>query len=460
MHADVDDDPGRAHRLGVEHAELVARVLEVAEFVHQPLGVERPTLPMAGAPAQQSLPAVEQIGPDRGLRDLKVVTRHALVVDGRDLLPGRERVEALRHRPPHATRAGEVLTRPGVVDAPVGRRRDAALDTPYRLWNVEVGALQFTDRTVGQLLHPVAEGLLALDPAGGVGVERGDRLVNGSPGHDLVGDRSHIGLDPRELLETPRIGLLQVDRGPEEVPRLELIALAPDGLLVAAQRRQLLPQESRVVDRCPSRRLGGAVEVGRDRICQVPGPLDPPHQSRPEVVAIGGNPDVALLGDLEYLLARADMSVLGRLRERVARLGERGRHGGHPGGDVGGRLLTRGGHEIEDRPYGVQSAADDVDLTGDDASVVPLEGQPQPLLHGLLGYRLRLVSGGDQVKLGEGTPFEVRDGGVSLGREFGQPVIVAGDADLGGADRIQRRPLLDVAVGNLINLSHAADLNL
>ena len=45
----------------VEHAELVARVVEVAELVHQPLGVERPALAVAGAPAQQPLPAVEQL---------------------------------------------------------------------------------------------------------------------------------------------------------------------------------------------------------------------------------------------------------------------------------------------------------------------------------------------------------------------------------------------------------------
>ncbi len=69
-------------------------------------------------------------------------------------------------------------------------------------------------------------------------------------------------------------------------------------------------------------------------------------------------------------------------------------------------------------------------------------------------------AGGDQVELGEGTPVEVREGGVALGREVGQPVIVPGDADVGGADGVERRPLVDVAVGDFINLSHAADLSL
>ena len=34
-------------RLAVEHAELVGGVVEVAELVHQPLGVERPALAVA-----------------------------------------------------------------------------------------------------------------------------------------------------------------------------------------------------------------------------------------------------------------------------------------------------------------------------------------------------------------------------------------------------------------------------
>ena len=54
-------DAGRAEALAVEHAELVGRVLEVAELVHQPLGVERPALAVAGDPAQAALPAVEDV---------------------------------------------------------------------------------------------------------------------------------------------------------------------------------------------------------------------------------------------------------------------------------------------------------------------------------------------------------------------------------------------------------------
>ena len=62
------------------------------------------------------------------LRDLEMMTRHALVIDGGHLLPGGEGVDARRHGPPHPARAGEVLGRVGVVDAAVVGRRDAALD--------------------------------------------------------------------------------------------------------------------------------------------------------------------------------------------------------------------------------------------------------------------------------------------------------------------------------------------
>ncbi len=91
----------------------------------------------------------------------------------------------------HHIRPGrrEVLARAGVVDAAVRGRREHALDPAYLLRDVEVGAVELGDRLVGQLLHPVAERLLAGDVAGRLGVERGDRVVDRAAGHDLVRDR-------------------------------------------------------------------------------------------------------------------------------------------------------------------------------------------------------------------------------------------------------------------------------
>src|SRR5690606_3415950 len=99
--------------------------------------------------------------------------------DGGHLTPGGERVDALRHRPPHAPRTGEILTRAGVVDDAVAGRGDTALNPAHRLRDVEVRAVQVGDGGVGELLHPLPEGVLASDVAGRVGVEHRHRLVDG-----------------------------------------------------------------------------------------------------------------------------------------------------------------------------------------------------------------------------------------------------------------------------------------
>ena len=103
-------------------------------------------------------------------------------------------------------------------------------------------------------------------------------------------------------------------------------------------------------------------------------------------------------------------------------------------------------------------AGDDAHLAGHGAGVVHLQGQPEPLLHGLLGHPLPLVGRGDQVELGQRAAVEVGQGGVALRGEVGQAVVVAGDADVGGADRVQRGPLVDIAVCDLVNLSHQPTL--
>ena len=69
MHTDVDDHPYGSQRLAVEHAEHVGRVVEEAEIVHQPFGVERPALAVTPHPTHQPLPAVEDVLAVGGLAD-------------------------------------------------------------------------------------------------------------------------------------------------------------------------------------------------------------------------------------------------------------------------------------------------------------------------------------------------------------------------------------------------------
>ena len=49
--ADVEHHPGGAHPLAVQQPELVAQVVHEAELVHEPLGVEGPTLAVTRSPA-------------------------------------------------------------------------------------------------------------------------------------------------------------------------------------------------------------------------------------------------------------------------------------------------------------------------------------------------------------------------------------------------------------------------
>src|SRR3954447_24623922 len=66
---------------------------------------------------------------------------------------------------------------------------------------------------------------------------------------DLVGDLRHLVLDAGELVLAPVVGLIEVDRGAEEVAGAAAVHLAPTGLGPAAARRELVLK--------PAARLGG-----------------------------------------------------------------------------------------------------------------------------------------------------------------------------------------------------------
>lgn len=59
VHADVDDDAGRAVGLLVEHAKAVGGVVQVSELVHESLGVQRPAFGMTAHPSKKTLPPVQ-----------------------------------------------------------------------------------------------------------------------------------------------------------------------------------------------------------------------------------------------------------------------------------------------------------------------------------------------------------------------------------------------------------------
>ena len=231
MHADVDDDAGGAEGLAVEHAEPVAGIVEEAEVGHQPLGVERPALAVAGHPAQQPLPPVEHLAPVDRLGDLQVVAGHALVEDGRGLLPGRELLDALGHRPPHPARSGEVLARPRVVDAAVLGRRDPALQLADRARRCRSARRQRGDRAVGQLLHPLPQAVGAVDAPVAESASSAATASSTVPAGDdgRSATSALLGLDPLQLLQAPRVGLVQIHPGAEEVAARDGVRVTADG---------------------------------------------------------------------------------------------------------------------------------------------------------------------------------------------------------------------------------------
>src|SRR5439155_881942 len=80
MHSDIDDYADTAQRLRAEHPEVIVRVLQIAQFAHQALRVQRPAFAVTGNEGQRSLEARQLLGEQAYTRDLNVVARHALVV--------------------------------------------------------------------------------------------------------------------------------------------------------------------------------------------------------------------------------------------------------------------------------------------------------------------------------------------------------------------------------------------
>ena len=73
------------------------------------------------------------------------------------------------------------------------------------------------DHLVGLALHPLPQRVGAVQLVCRVAVEVVDGLLDASARHDPVGGGAHLGGDPGELLLPPGVGLLEVDRGAEEV---------------------------------------------------------------------------------------------------------------------------------------------------------------------------------------------------------------------------------------------------
>ena len=207
-----------------------AGIVEVAELAHEPLGVERPALAVAGGEARPGAGSESRrSGEVANLGDLQVMAGDAFVVADRDLAPEREAGLAER-RVPRPPRTGEVFARAGVVH---GRRAagrcDHGLATTDRLGDVEVDAVERGDGGVDQLLVPALEGVDAFDDPGRVRLERG-RSLRSSDGtrSDLVAHLCHPVLDAVQLVPPELVGVLEIEVGAGEIAGRQGVALPAD----------------------------------------------------------------------------------------------------------------------------------------------------------------------------------------------------------------------------------------
>jgi hypothetical protein len=146
-----------------------------------------------------------------------------------------------------------------------------------------VGVGHVGERPVGEVLHPGAEVLGAVDRARRVGLDAADRVRDRwRRRRRACRDREHLGLDAVQLLPAPRVGLVEVDLGAEVVAGVAGVLLAPDRLLVPAARGELLLEERRELG---ERRARGTACRARSDSSEVGYVARLRHQLREDVAA-------------------------------------------------------------------------------------------------------------------------------------------------------------------------------
>ncbi|GAA2075846.1 hypothetical protein GCM10009821_13790 [Aeromicrobium halocynthiae] len=353
----------------------------------------------------------------------------ALVVDGGQLAPRVEPLDAHRDAPPHPTGAGKVLAGRRVVDAALLGRGDAALERPQGLGDVEVDAGEGIDGGVTGLLHPGLQGIGAVQRARRVGLQCGDRLAHPTAGHDL---RCHLLLlldHEAQVLQAPRVRLVEVDRGADEPTGREGVALPSDRVGGPGTRRELLAEE------------GGELAVG--------GSSDA-RRRRPdarEVPVVAGQP--VDLGGHGLDLAQG----------RGVRGGDAGPQGllvpGQGGGDVAqspfdGRAVVVGvvAHEVQHVADALGGGGDDVQVAAPRAVVVLLHRQLEGADQLRAGDRILGPDRLGRTHTGQRLPGGIGRCGVAVGGVVGVLALTSGPTELDVHLGVQLQQGLQPAVGD------------
>ena len=366
------------------------------------------------------------------------------VEDGRCFLPGVEDRLGRRHRPPHPAGTRQVGGGLGVVDDPRRRRREAAFESTQPAGDVEVGAGESGDRAVGEILHPGDELVFVVDLIPRIGVEGCGGLGDRGPGRsgELGGNAMLLVDDRPEVITRPRIRLGDVDVSAQIVRQIQQVPVPADGVAVDRRRSgdgaQMIgePGEGRtgrpqacVQIGCQRRDLADRGGIGRDRF--------------ERAVGLGGD--------------QVDLSALQgwAAGDAVIESGDHRRHGvrdrAEPPHEVDALLLGVGGHQVEYVADRLQRRRDHVALTGAFAGVDQRQITTQRIAHRRNRHPVGGVGDGCCGQRGERraqVPRALIDG---VGGEVGDRLVVAGDPDLGGQQRIRGRARVQMSVGDLVD---------
>jgi len=298
-----------------------------------------------------------------------------------------------------------------------------------------VHVLEGGHRVVRGLLHPLAQRLRAVQLPRRVRVEACHRLLRGGAGAvQLGGDRLLLRDDAGEFLPAPLVRLVEVDGGAEEQAGEALVALAAHPVLLRGVRGEFPAQELGEVGVGLAGVAGAALERGGEGVVGRVTVRARPGDEGGEEGGVGVGEVVGLLEDGLHLAQR-------RHGAAAASLGEGGHvavHGGGEGGEAGGdglpvrRRLV--GHEVEDVAHLLGRGGDDVQVAEVLAGVVEFEGQPVTLGDRRLRDRVDVVGRLEVRERGQQFALGGRAGLRPGGGEVGQLVVVARQAEAGGAD--------------------------
>ena len=344
---------------------------------------------------------------------------------------------------------------PGVVDAALLRRRDHALERADLGRDVELRSGEFGDRAVTGLLHPPLQCVGAVQLATRVGVEHGDRFGDGCPGLDLVRDGLLLGDHARELFDAPLVGLVEVDDGTEEVPRLQGVDVAPDRVLLAGLGLEFCLEEVRepAVGRRGLERP--RAEVPLERL----GELGVAGLRRPREVAeepVGSRVLANLRGDLAHLAHRRDDSAAHALAQRLDVPVDRAGHRGQARGDAFPLDGVVGRHEVEHLTDVLRGARDDVEVAEVEAGLVLLEFELE--LAAEVGDRdaVDVVDGGRGAKRRERRACRRDRTLMPVGRIVGETLVFGGTADVRADARIEFDERVDPPLCDAIDVGRGA----